>query len=160
MLCILALRRNTSRITRPIDGVEDHALRPWQETLRKKLEEPPGDREVIFVVDYVGNQGKTWFAKWHCANNDTSQFMTPGKVADMAYELSEDKKVLFINVTRQKTETFQYSFVESVKDGMVFSPKYESRMKRLSKMHVVVLMNQDPDTTLMSQDRFNIIKLY
>ncbi len=85
--------------------------------------------------------------------------MEPGKKADMAYALSTDVRILFVNVTRQQVEHIQYSFLESVKDGLVFSPKYESGMKYLKPMHVVVLMNQLPDMTLLSDDRYVIVDL-
>ena len=42
---------------------------------------------------------------------------------------------------------------------MVFSAKYESRVKRYNAMHVVVLMNHDPDMTKLSADRHNIVRV-
>jgi len=143
----------------PLPEVEEHPLRPWQQTLHDSLKEAPNDREIIFVVDQLGNQGKTWFAKKYCREYNDAQYMEPGKKADMAYTLETTKRVLFVNVTRQQVEHLQYSFLESVKDGMVFSPKYESGMKYLPKMHVVILMNQQPDMSLLSKDRYNIINL-
>lgn len=144
----------------PLPDVEKHSLRTWQKELEKLLDNPPGDRDVIFVVDETGNQGKTWFAKHYCRKHEDAQYMEPGKKADMAYALGTTKRVLFVNVTRQQVDHLQYSFLESVKDGLVFSPKYESGMKLLPKMHVAVLMNQQPDMTLLSSDRYKIINLY
>jgi len=139
--------------------VPDHDLRPWQTHLEELLTAPPNDREIIFVVDKKGNQGKTWFAKRFCQRTPTAQYMEPGKKADMAYLISEETTHLFVNVTRQQVEHLQYSFLEAVKDGLVFSPKYESGMKYLKPMHVIVLMNQEPDLALLSEDRYNIINL-
>lgn len=144
----------------PLPEVEEHVLHTWQKDLESTLSENPNNRDVIFVVDDIGNSGKTWFAKHYCKSHEDAQYMEPGKKADMAYALETTKRVLFINVTRQQVEHIQYSFIESVKDGLVFSPKYESGMKYLPKMHVVVLMNQEPDMTLLSKDRYKIINLY
>jgi len=144
----------------PLPEVEDHPLRPWQTSLQEMLNENPNDRDIIFVVDHQGNQGKTWFAKKYCRDHDDAQYMEPGKKADMAYTLETTKRVLFVNVTRQQVDHLQYSFLESVKDGLVFSPKYESGMKYLPKMHIVILMNQEPDMTLLSADRYKIVNLY
>lgn len=144
---------------KPLPEIEDHELHIWQRDLERTLSAPPNDREIIFVVDELGNQGKTWFAKHYCKKHKDAQYMEPGKKADMAYALETTKRVLFVNVTRQQVEHMQYSFYESVKDGLVFSPKYESGMKYLDKMHVVILMNQQPDMTLLSNDRYNIINL-
>ncbi len=52
-----------------------------------------------------------------------------------------------------------YDFLESVKDGMVFSTKYESVVKTLGKVHVVVLMNEMPDMSKLSDDRYQIINV-
>ena len=53
-------------------------------------------------------------------------------------------------------EYLNYGFLESLKDRMVFSPKYESQMKLLpNKVHVVVLGNEAPDETKMTADRYN-----
>lgn len=143
-------------------SVEDHPLYEWQSDLSEILSQAPDDRRVIFVVDKLGGQGKTWFAKWYTKTHEDAQFMEPAKKADMAYSLQDNLRVLFLNVTRtsesDKTE-YLYSFIESVKDGMVFSPKYESRMKYYGKVHVVVMMNQEPAMHLLSQDRYQIIEL-
>jgi len=143
-------------------SVEEHQLYEWQDDLEKTLSIPPNDREVIFVVDVIGNTGKTWFAKHYTKCHSDAQFMEPAKKADMAYALQDKLRVLFINVTRTSESNnmdYLYSFVESVKDGMVFSPKYESRMKYFDKTHVVVMMNQPPNMDLLSADRYNIITL-
>ena len=139
--------------------VTNHELRPWQTGLAEKLKQQPGDREIIFVVDTKGNAGKTWFAKNWCQTHINSQFMEPGKKADMAFTICEETECLFVNVTRQQVDHLQYSFLEACKDGLVFSPKYESGMKYLKPMHVVVMMNQDPDMTLLSDDRYDIIDI-
>jgi hypothetical protein len=39
------------------------------------------------------------------------------------------------------------------------SPKYESCMKEYPNMHVVVLMNEDPDMNALSSDRYSFMHL-
>lgn len=142
----------------PMPEIIDHPLREWQAELNAKLNLPPNDREVIFVVDAKGNQGKTWFAKRYCSlHPENSQYMEAAKRADLAYALNPMIRVLFVNCVRKQTEFLNYGFLESVKDGIVFSSKYESRNKLLGPCHVVVLMNQDPDETALSHDRYKII---
>lgn len=142
--------------------VEEHEYRPWQADLQAFLSEDPDDRRVYFVVDKEGNKGKTWFAKDYVKKNSNAQYMEPGKKADMAYALRDDVRVLFLNVTRASAGDkgdYLYSFIESVKDGMVFSPKYESRTKYLGKCHVVVMSNNEPNYELLSTDRYYVIEL-
>lgn len=137
--------------------VPDHPLFRWQEILQGKLSREANDREIIFVVDPDGNQGKTWFAKWYCARNPTAQYMESTKKADMAYSLKRDVTHLFVNCTRHQLDYLNYSFLEAVKDGMVFSGKYESCTKVIGPCHVVVMMNQEPDMSALSSDRYKII---
>jgi len=53
----------------------------------------------------------------------------------------------------------QYDFLEELKNGYVFSPKYESKNKSFPTPHVVVLMNEIPDKSKLSEDRYNIKSL-
>ena len=143
-------------------SVVEHSLRDWQQDLLDRLTLTANDRDVIFVVDTQGNHGKTWFAKWYTKKFDDPQYLEPCKKADMAYALKDHLRVLFINVTRTSDTSqidYLYSFIESVKDGMVFSPKYESRMKYLTNVHVVVMTNSEPNMQLLSVDRYVIIEL-
>lgn len=143
----------------PVPEVESFPLRDWQQELYDLLKLPPDDREIIFIVDKEGNRGKTWFAKYYCSLHANAQLMEPGKKADMAYALQDDLRVLFVNVTRQQQEHFQYSFFESLKDGHVFSPKYESVTRKFHKVHIVVMMNQYPNEEMLSRDRIKTITL-
>lgn len=143
----------------PKPDLEYHPLYDWQQDLNERLKKTPDRREIIFVVDSEGNRGKTWFAQYYCELHDNAIILEPGKKADMAYALPDECRVLFVNVTREQNEFLNYSFLESCKDGMVFSTKYESRVKRYNAMHVVVLMNQFPDLSKLSRDRYNIIQL-
>jgi len=85
----------------PKFDIPDHPLRPWQEQLCSFLVVFSNDREIIFVYDEDGNAGKTYFVKWFCKHNENSQYMEPGKKADMAYLLDVKMTTLFINVIRQ-----------------------------------------------------------
>lgn len=145
----------------PAKVLPAHALRPWQEQLNNVLINAPDDRTIHFVVDVVGNSGKTWFAHHYCnLHPDNTQVIQPGKKADMAFVLDPTIRVLFVDAPRSKQGEFiQYDFLEDVKNGYVFSSKYESRVKQLESCHVVCLMNEHPDMTKLSMDRYNLIVL-
>lgn len=143
----------------PQPDIEYHPLRDWQQDLYNDLKAKPDKRTITFIVDSEGNRGKTWFAQYYCDLHSDATILEPGKKHDMTYALPDSLRVLFINCTREQCEYLSYSFLESCKDGWVFSPKYESRNKRYSAMHVVVLMNQSPDLEKLSRDRYKIIEL-
>lgn len=137
----------------------NHALLKWQEELYQGLKQEPDDRRIFFIVDHDGNKGKTWFIKYYMKLNEKSQVLAMGKQADMAYALDPDIRVLFINCTRTQAEFMNYSFLEAVKDGLVFSSKYESRLVKLNKVHVVVMMNTQPDMNALSKDRYVVVQI-
>lgn len=144
----------------PIPPTPSHPLREWQQKLNHDLLLPPDDRTIIFVVDFVGNSGKSWFGRYFCNLHENAQILLPTKKADMAYALRHDIRVLFLDAPRSKQGEFiQYDFLEELKNGYVMSSKYESYMKTFSKMHVVVFMNERPDSTKLSQDRYDIREL-
>lgn len=145
----------------PKNIIQEHELRPWQTSLKTLLEAPADRRKIIFVVDEIGNSGKSWFAHYYTRSvGDEAQVMLPGKKADMAYALKPGLKVLFLDAPRSKQGEFiQYDFLEDLKNGYVFSTKYESRIKSYEPMHVVVNMNESPDRTKLSEDRYRVINI-
>lgn len=120
----------------------------------------PDKREIIFIVDRRGNSGKSWFARYFSMLHNDAQIIVPGKKADMAHVVDDQKKTFFIDAPRSKQGEFiQYDFLEELKNGYVFSPKYESSLKILRTPHVVVFMNEKPDMSKLSMDRYSITVL-
>jgi Putative viral replication protein len=148
--------------SKPKPEIEIFPLRPWQADLYHALEMVPSTREIIFVVDEVGNTGKSWFCQYclKMMGDEKVQILLPGKKADMNYALETSIRVLFIDAPRSKQGVFiQYDFLEEVKNGFIASYKYESRCKRMNACHVVVMMNEMPDLSKLSQDRYRIVNL-
>jgi len=141
---------------------EMHPLRDWQQDLAIQLRLNPDPRKIIFVVDPTGNGGKSWFADYWCHIHSNAMVLLPGKYADMAYCFNQRKSVVrtvFIDCPREKLDFFNYSFLENLKDGRIFSTKYESSLKLFPRPHVVVGMNRDPDMTKLSADRYKIVRI-
>ena len=144
----------------PKKVVDFHPLRPWQSALYDNLKTPPDSRHIFFIVDFEGNAGKSWFGHYYCFLHENAQVLLPGKKADMSYALDPLCRVLFIDAPRSKQGDFiQYDFLEDVKNGYVFCSKYESRIKQLGPVHVVVFMNEEPDMNKLSKDRYVVRRL-
>jgi hypothetical protein len=140
--------------------VKEHPLRRWQIYLNELLEKDPHDREIYFVVDPKGNSGKSWFADWFQEKKgaDLCQVLTPHCRDNMALALNTgNTRYLFIDAPRSRNHSIDYGFLEDVKNGRVFSTKYQSFMKRYQKMHIVVMMNESPDMNALTTDRYVII---
>lgn len=145
----------------PVLEIPTYDLRSWQTFLSQKLDIEPDRRKIIFVVDEVGNSGKSWFAHWYTQKKkDESQVLLPGKKSDMAFILKPNLKYVFLDAPRSKQGEFiQYDFLEDLKNGYVFSNKYESRIKTYAPLHLVVNMNERPDMTKLSEDRYDIVNI-
>lgn len=145
---------------KPAVDIPSHPLRVWQAKLNHDLNLPPDSRQIVFIVDFTGNSGKSWFARYYCSLHENAQILPPTKKADMAYALELGIRVLFLDCPRSKQGDYiQYDFLEELKNGFVMSNKYESFVKTFSPMHVVVLMNEKPDMTKLSSDRYKIMQL-
>jgi Putative viral replication protein len=137
--------------------VDPFPLFLWQQTLYHDLSLVPCSRKIIFIVDRTGNMGKSWFCHYYAGLHHNTQVLLPGKKADMSYVLDQTIRVLFVDAPRSKQgEYLQYDFLEDVKNGYVFCPKYESSIKYLGPMHIIVMMNESPDLTKLSLDRYDI----
>lgn len=145
--------------TAPAIECPDITLREWQSTLIELLKQDPHPRGIHFIVDKEGGHGKTTFAKYLMAIFKDVQYMDPGKLSDMAYELRDTTRILIMDCPRSRSEQLQYHFLEKVKDGLVFSGKYESITKRLKPCHVLCFMNQWPDMEALSRDRYFVMEL-
>jgi len=148
--------RMEDREEKPVTDIVE--LRPWQAALKAKLEGPPDSRSVLWFTDLTGGQGKTEFAKW-AVSNMSAHIVHNAKTADIAYGLPLSPKIVIFDYTRSMELHVNYGVLEAVKNGMVFSSKYESRMKIFAKPHVVVFANFEPDQTKLSADRWDITNL-
>lgn len=134
--------------------------RPYQESLATLLSSPdPDSRKILFVVDPVGNSGKSWFVDtYYRSRPDDVQILSVGKREDLSYAIDDRKRVFLFDLPRSACEFLPYVLLEQLKDRRVFSNKYESRMKMLiNPTHVVVFTNEYPDMTKLSADRYEII---
>lgn len=68
-------------------------LKNWQlETIRLLAEQT--DREVLFVVDYIGNEGKTYLAKW-LINEMNAFYANTTVYTDIMYAYNDEPVVIF-----------------------------------------------------------------
>lgn len=132
-------------------------LFPWQESLLTELSGVPHSRRVIWYYDLLGGKGKTEMAKY-LAMNKNAQVFGNAKTPDIAYALNDDPGIVIFDYSRS-TQDLNYEVIEAVKNGMIFSTKYESRMKLFKTPHVVIFSNIHPDMTKLSEDRWDIRRL-
>lgn len=132
----------------------DAQLREWQ-TRAVALLDAQDDRKVLWYVDKEGGSGKTFLAKWLIVNRGAF-YVQGGAHKDIAHAYNLEDCVVF-DFTRDKEEICSYSMIESMKNGIIFSPKYESGVKlKEAGAKVIVFSNWDPDKSKLSADRWCI----
>lgn len=68
----------------------------------------------------------------------------------------EDPKIIICDIPRTNLEYINYGAIESIKNGMIYSGKYEGGQCIFDNPHVVVFANELPDGSKMSRDRWRI----
>jgi len=135
-------------------------LRPWQKTLSEILDGPISNRTVHWFWESVGNCGKTWFSKYQAVMNDACVLQSMKK-ADMQYLISKQlSRVFLFDLCRSNEEgsvNVIYEVAESLKNGFIVSPKYDSKSINFRAPHVVIFANFAPDQSKLSPDRWNIV---
>lgn len=132
-------------------------LRPWQESLLSLLEDTPSPRQILWYYDEIGNTGKSTFSMWLLRSfPEKVQVFLGGKSVDVAFYLDSSKTIFIFDYSRDAMEYINYGTLEQIKNGFVWSPKYNSMVKQFKTPHVVCFSNQEPDRTKLSRDRWNI----
>lgn len=148
------------RLRAPKPVLQQGALQPWQSDLLTRLENDADDRSIEFYVDQEGGRGKTWFCRYMLTHSDACQVLTVGKKSDVAYLIDESKHIFLFNVPRGQMEYLSYSLLESLKDRILMSTKYQGRIKHWYKnVHVVVFSNEEPNHEKLTADRYYITNL-
>ncbi len=131
-------------------------LKEWQ-LFAIKILKLQSNRQILWIVDQEGNQGKTFLGKYLVAENNAF-YIRNGKSTDIAYAYNNQKIVVF-DYTREQEERINYQSIENFKDGILFSPKYESTTKIFTPCKVIIFSNFHPDESKLSKDRWHILSL-
>ena len=125
---------------------------------------PPNSRTVKWYWEAKGNWGKTFLTK--CIVDNLKAVVLSGSAKDALYGVAsfvekrgEGPDVVVFDIPRCTADFVSFQAIEKVKDGLFFSPKYESCQVRYNTPHVICFSNGPPDTTKLSEDRWDIVHL-
>lgn len=138
-------------------------LYPWQQSIVNEVSLTPDDRTINWFWESIGCSGKTALCKYLVAKHDA--LYVSGKSTDIKFAVvkyKETKKIyptiILWNIPRC-IEHISYEAIESIKDGLFFSSKYESSMICMNSPHIYIFANEPPETTKLSRDRWRITKI-
>ena len=132
----------------------------FQEDIVKLCETEPDDRTINWYWEAEGNRGKSALVKYLVMNNHA--MLVSGKSADIKYQISNAEfppDIIIYDIPRTAKYHINYNALEEIKNGIFSSTKYESKMCIIPSPHIICFANFEPDTTMMSADRWNIINI-
>jgi hypothetical protein len=125
----------------------------------EELRREPDMRHVLWYCDVEGGCGKTAFARFLIKNVPHTMFVSTGSAKDICYQIIKSPwtpEIVVFNLPRSAESGMSYAAVESLKDGIIFSGKYEGGAKIFPPPHVLVFANFLPDISKLSVDRWII----
>lgn len=138
--------------------------KPWQVEILTLIESQADSRTVNWFYEEEGNLGKSFLCKY--IDWKYNAIIANGKQADVFNQYKsfietydQQPKVALIDIPRSHKDFICYSTLEKIKDGLIYSGKYEGGKLRLCKHHLIVFANFEPDRKKLSEDRWNVIHI-
>lgn len=145
-----------------VPPLELHVDEPygWQKEVLEILERPIDNRKVFWFWSEKGNIGKSALVRFLVIKHKA--FLVGNKAADMKSALAtvaKEKKIemptlIMMDVPRTCSDYVSYQGIEEIKNGIFFSPKFESGMVCMNSPHFIVFANVEPKYEQLSADRW------
>lgn len=139
---------------------KDVQWRDWQQNCIDILENPVDKRKIYWYWERTGNVGKSYLAKYLCLKYNC--IIASGKTGDIFNQLlnwrNNNPKELqippvIIDNPRSEYGHINYSALESLKNGFIYSGKYEGGKVFGLSPHVIVFANAKNKENELSNDR-------
>ena len=138
---------------------KDLKLNEFQNQVCERLDKQ-NNRQFLWVCDKMGGRGKSTLTNY-LIDNKNAFFCNNGKISDVSYAYNNEEYVVFdlprTTIDSDGKDWTPYRLIEMMKDGRLFSSKYQSCMKRFKSPKIVVFANFMPDQKTMSSDRWDIL---
>lgn len=158
--------KNERSQIRDIMVEKNHKYTWWQTKLLDLFKTTPDFRTIHWYWSDAGSIGKTSFARHIWRNGEQMLFVNgkgdniKGCIAKRKQQGKPDANVIIYGIPRDTNALHvSYKGLEEVKDGIFFSPRYESDMVVTNPPHLVVFANIPPLIHKLSEDRWNIVKI-
>lgn len=141
---------------------EYSTLRPYQQYILEIANQQPDKRKIYWIYDNIGNAGKTELAD-HLEDQLNFKRFVNGKTADIAHSWNGENVVF--DLSRTTEGRINWEVIEQLKNGRVFSGKYESCSKKYNRPHLFVFSNFLPEVRnsygrdTISRDRWEIYEM-
>lgn len=145
----------------------------YQKFIWNIINEDPDPRFIYWFYDSGGKTGKSCFTKTLVRMGEAFYLGDTGTVSDMAFairtamtlkngkvDFKKYPKTFVLDLSRAKENKVSYSHIQRVKNGLFFSPKYESNYVISHDFsHIICFANYPPKINKLSLDRWKIFHL-
>lgn len=140
----------------------DVTWKPWQKQVLEILDGPVDKRHLYWFWEPVGNVGKSYLVTYISLTREV--ICASGKATDVFNQVNNtiniekkrDCRTVIVDCPRSAADYLSYGALEKLKDGFLYSGKYEGGKCWLRKPHVIVFANTPPKAYKMSKDRWII----
>lgn len=154
------IRENPTEVClREYEGV---VWKDWQQDVLDLIETPADRRKIIWYCDRDGNKGKSFLALY--IDLTKGCIVADGKKADIFNQClmwyQDESKPLFqvviMDISRDGMQYVNYDMIERLKNGLLYSGKYEGGKMHIPPVHLICFANAEPDYNKMSFDRWDV----
>lgn len=141
--------------------------KPWQQKVLDIIKDTPNRRTVNWFWEDSGNVGKSFLARYLGLRYDC--IICDGKKDNVFNQIKiwDEKNphllapdLILLDIPRSYHDSqISYGCIEKIKDGQLYSGKYEGGQIYLAPVHVICFANQPPETDKLSEDRWNIVEI-
>lgn len=140
----------------------------WQQYIIDIIRMEPDTRTIHWIWDECGNIGKSFLCKYLDLKHNA--IIASGKSENVKNQVldwmnrknrkfMEHPKLVVLDIPRSCKDYINYGILEDLKNGHIYSGKYEGGKCIFSSPHVIVFANRQPERSAMSQDRWNVVKI-
>lgn len=144
------------------DEYKDVVWKNWQKEILDLILKRPDRRKIHWYWERNGNIGKSYLAKYiKCIHKGV--ISCEGKQNDIFNQIltkiTKDKvkpSIILVDVPRSSIGFINYGCIEKLKNGDIYSGKYEGGDCLFKIPHIIVFANEQPDYTAWSSDRYDV----
>lgn len=146
-----------------LEEYKDVKWKPWQQNILDILNTKPDRRTIHWFWEPTGNVGKSYLCKYLALTKDV--IICEGKKNDVfnqirdLIEKGKIPNIILCDIPRSSMDYINYGALEEIKNGCLYSGKYEGGQCIFPCPHVIILANTAPPLDEMSKDRWNVVKI-
>lgn len=139
--------------------------KPWQNYILETIKDEPDTRRITYIYDPPGKKGKSFLCKY-IALKYKDVIIADGKKDNIFNQINIllnikkiEPRIILLDIPRYNQDYLNYGVIEQIKDGLIYSGKYEGGLCIFDHPHVFIFSNSECDMSNWSEDRYNIIEI-